>query len=105
MSNDGQILQWLEEVSDEEQDDAGSDSEGVTVNVTAIDSAHDSESEIEESEDIQDIPEQSQGNYFLSRHTERNGPKVKWSKVSPSNAVRTEHKILFFIYRESNSMQ
>ena len=89
MSNDGQILQWLEEVSDEEQDDAGSDSEGVTVNDTAIDSAYDSESEIEESEDIQDIPEQSQGNYFLSRHTERNGPKVKWSKVSPSNAVRT----------------
>lgn len=52
-------------MSDEEQDVAFSDSEDETVNDTAIDSAHDSESEIEESEDIQDISEPSEGNYFL----------------------------------------
>ncbi|KAH9636992.1 hypothetical protein HF086_013662 [Spodoptera exigua] len=89
MSNETQIVQWLDEVSDEEQDVAGSDSEDETVNDAAIDSAHDSESEIEESEDIQNISEPSEGTYFLSRHTQRNGPKVKWSKVPPCNAVRT----------------
>lgn len=76
-------------MSDIEQDVAGSDSENETVNDAAIESAHDSESEIEESEDIQNISEPSEGNYFLSRHTQRNGPKVKWSKVPPSNKVRT----------------
>lgn len=89
MSNERQILQWLEEVSDKEQDVAGLDSEDKTVNDTAIDSAHDSESENEESEDIQDILEPSEGNYFLSQQTQRNDPKVKWSKVPPSNAIRT----------------
>lgn len=60
MSNERQILQWLEEISDEEEDVAGSDSEDETVDDTAIDSAHDSESEIEESDDIQDNPELSE---------------------------------------------
>ncbi|KAF9422080.1 hypothetical protein HW555_002101 [Spodoptera exigua] len=60
MSNETQIVQWLDEVSDEEQDVAGSDSEDETVNDAAIDSAHDSESEIEESEDIQNISEPSE---------------------------------------------
>lgn len=46
MSYGRKILQWLEDVSAEEQDVAGSDSEDETVNDTAIDSAHDSESKL-----------------------------------------------------------
>ncbi|XP_039967947.1 uncharacterized protein LOC120779655 [Bactrocera tryoni] len=62
MFNERQILQWLDEVSDIEQDVAGSDSEDETVNDAVIESAHDSESEIEESEDIQNISEPSEAN-------------------------------------------
>lgn len=45
--------------------------------------------EIENSKDIQDIAQPLEGNYFLSRHIQRNDPKVKLSKVPPLKAVKT----------------
>ncbi|CAG9574329.1 unnamed protein product [Danaus chrysippus] len=71
MSNQRQILRWLEEVSDEEQDVAGSDSEDKTENDAAIDSAHDSESVIEESGDIQNIPEPSEAALVIDHQKRR----------------------------------
>lgn len=61
MDNDTEILQWLEEVFEDEQD--------VAPNNTTVDSSHDSGSKTEESESSQDIPKSSEYNYFLSRHT------------------------------------
>lgn len=84
----------LEQLSDIEQDVGGSDA---AVN-TVTESQHDSESEMEEILDSQQTIEEDSaevGNYFLSRHTARTGPKIKWSRTPPSKAVRTRaHNIL-----------
>lgn len=98
MSNKRQLFQWLEEVSHEEQDVPGPNSADEMVNDTAINNTHDSESEIEQFEDIQYIPQPLNGNYFLSRHIQRNDPKV--SKFLPSDAVRIEaQNIVFHLLR------
>lgn len=77
MNQEKQKQQWLEDLCDDEQDVAGSTSEDEIADDTPILSAHDSESEIEVSEDSENVPESSEVNYFLSRHTQRNDPKVK----------------------------
>lgn len=98
-----QTVQWLEEVSDEEEV-GGSGSEPELDEITQSD--HDSASEIEqssaqssESSDNEEDPSAGQYNtYYFTRHNGRNGPKQKWSKSPPSSAVRTRgHNIILHL--------
>lgn len=80
-----QIMEWLEEVSDEEQV-GGSWAEPEFDEITQSD--HDSASEIEQptaqssepSDNEEDISAGQHDNYFFIRHNGRNGPNQKWSK-------------------------
>ncbi|KAF5283009.1 hypothetical protein FQA39_LY04880 [Lamprigera yunnana] len=65
MNRERQIQEWLD-WSDEEEDIAGSPSEDEIVNDAPINSAHDSESEIEESEDSDYVPESSEVNVIIA---------------------------------------
>lgn len=102
-SRELQITQWLAEASDEDEV-GGSGSEPELEETTQSD--HDSASEIEQSsaqssessDNEEDISAGQYNNYYFTRHNGRNGPKQKWSKSPPSNAVRTRgHNIILHL--------
>lgn len=78
-----------------EQNVADFASEDESANNPAVNSSHDSGIEIEEFEDSHDIPKSSEDDYFLSRHTQRNGLKVKWSKIPPTDIKTRSQNIIF----------
>lgn len=99
MASEKQILQWIEEVCDDELDVAGSDSENEVASDIEEVISQDSESEIEDiTEGHVIVPELSDNNYFLSRHTQKNSQKFKWSKLPSSTSVRTRaHNIVIHL--------
>ncbi|KAL3279159.1 hypothetical protein HHI36_016673 [Cryptolaemus montrouzieri] len=98
IAQDRHIKQWRTELSDDEQYVAGSISENENANVTPENSCYDSQSGMDESENSGNVPESSEDNYFSSRYTKRNCPKVRWSKVAPSKTGRTRaHNIIIHL--------
>ncbi|CAH2090240.1 unnamed protein product [Euphydryas editha] len=99
MVKDKQILHWLKEVSEDEQDFAGSVLEDESVNDTALNSFHDSDSEIEEFEDSQDVSE-SLGGCYLTSNDEYKVPEnnLKNKSLSQVQANQDYQEYLLYIY-------
>ncbi|GBO99407.1 hypothetical protein EVAR_617_1 [Eumeta japonica] len=97
---DQKIAQCFANASDEEQV-GGSDSESELGEITQSD--HDSVSEIDQSSpqsnelsnNEEDVSPRAIGKFLYTRYDDRNGPKQKWSKPSPSSTVRIRgHNII-----------